>query len=124
MYLIGQYSEINFVLKSRSEDFDESLNKPNTIFLARQYYDYARHSHWVCFSNINLEMNKTKNFEKSLFVMYDCLNKAASSDISSRDEWLLGYSYYISRLFPDLDKIPFYTVNTFLPIKKTMMTAY
>ena len=32
--------------------------------------------------------------------------------------WLLGYSYYISRLFPDLDKIAFYTANTFLPTKK------
>ena len=50
--------------------------------------------------------------------MYVCLKKAATSDISSKDEWWLGISYYISRLFPDLDKIAFYTLNTFLPIKK------
>ena len=78
--LIRQYSDINFVLKSRSEYFDASFNKPNTLFLAQ-----ACHKHWVCFSNIDLEINKTKNFEKGLFVVYDCLNKAESSDINNSD---------------------------------------
>ena len=44
--------------------------------------------------------------------------KAESSDINNDDEWLLGYSYYISKLYLNLDKIAFYAVNTFFPIKK------
>ena len=30
----------------------------------------------------------------------------------------MGFSYYISKLYPNLDKIAFHTVNTFFPIKK------
>ena len=56
--------------------------------------------------------------EKGLFVVYDCLNKAESSDIDNSDEWLLGCSYYISGLYLNLDKFAFYTVNTFFPINK------
>ena len=77
--LIRQYPDINLVLKTRSEDFDASFNKPNTLFLAQ-----ARHKHCVCFSDIDLEI-KTKYFEKGLFVVYDFLNQAESSDINNSD---------------------------------------
>ena len=59
--LSNQYPDINFILKSRYEDLNESYNKPNTIFLA-----HVRRMHWVCISNIYLSSN-TKNIDKELF---------------------------------------------------------
>jgi hypothetical protein len=50
--LSNQYPDINFILKSRYEDLNESYNKPNTIFLA-----HVRRMHWVCISNIYLSSN-------------------------------------------------------------------
>ena len=43
VYKKKNYPDINFVLKSRSEDSNEGFNKPNTIFFAQ-----ARRMHWVC----------------------------------------------------------------------------
>jgi hypothetical protein len=102
--LSHQYPEINFILKSRYEDFNESYNKPNTIFLAN-----ARRMHWVCFSNIYLSSN-TKNIDKELYVVYDCFTKGSKS-CSTHVDWLNGFSFFIEKLSPHLKKIAFYTVE-------------
>jgi hypothetical protein len=59
--LSNHYPGINFIIKSRYDDLNESYNKPNTIFLA-----HVRRMHWVCISNIYLSSN-TKNIDKELY---------------------------------------------------------
>ena len=100
----NQYPGINFILKSRYEDLNESYNKPNTIFLA-----HVRRMHWVCISNIYLSSN-TKNIDKELYVVYDCFTKASSS-CSTHGDWLNGFSFFIEKLSPHLKKIAFYSVE-------------
>ena len=106
---ITQYPDINFVLKSRSEDFNEGFNKPNTIFLAQ-----ARRMHWVCISNIYLHTT-TKNIDKDLYVVYDCFNKGSKS-CSTREEWLKGFCFFFEKLSPTSKKIAFYTVQIDFPV--------
>jgi hypothetical protein len=83
-----KYPEINFILKSKYEDLNESYNKPNTIFLA-----HVRRMHWVCISNIYLNSN-TRNIDKELYVVYDCFTKGSSS-CSTHVDWLNGFSFLL-----------------------------
>ena len=53
--LSNQYPSINFILKSRYDDLNESYNKPNTIFLA-----HVCRMHRVWLSNIYLSSNAKK----------------------------------------------------------------
>ena len=86
--LSNQYPDINFILKSRYEDLNESYNRPNTIFLA-----HVRRMHWVCISNIYLSSN-TRNIDKELYVVYDCFTKGSSS-CSTHVDWLNGFSFFM-----------------------------
>ena len=68
--LSNQYPGINFILKPRYEDLNESYNKPNTIFLA-----HVRRMHWVCISNIYLSSKIQKILTKNYTLCMTALLK-------------------------------------------------
>ena len=98
------YSDFNLVLKSELDDFKEIYNKAKTIFLA-----HVRKMHWMCFSNIYMP-NTTKYQDNGYYVIYDCFNKGAK-DCKTKDVWLGAFDLYIKKLFPQLEKRNFITVN-------------
>ena len=66
---------------------------------------------WVCFSYIYMP-NTTKYQDNGYYVIYDCFNKAAK-DCKTKDIWLGAFDLYIKKLFPQLEKRNFITVNIF-----------
>ena len=54
--------------------------------------------------------SNAKNFDKELYVVYDCFTKASSS-CSTHGDWLNGFSFFIQKLSPHLEKIAFYSVE-------------